>query len=235
MNTDIKLDYISLYTQFKRLQEQVLKETGISKKGANISGISEELSPYQVLMINMAEDARDVLKEKKKTKLQENLQPIKHSTCSIITEDSDCRFVEKSFSNSSSLSITPPNDSIIINRVHLDSFPEIGDVTFSNESTSSSISKAKPKAKKRSASFMEHAAQEMFEDPEFKRLKKIKLEKEIKWMEWQQAREDRLLKLQENQLEFQRQESAKRAAEHASTQQMNMLMMITMLTIFNNS
>jgi hypothetical protein len=45
-----------LKNQFDRLKQQVLKECGISEEGANLSGLPEEGSEYQKLMICLAKE-----------------------------------------------------------------------------------------------------------------------------------------------------------------------------------
>ena len=227
--SDVKSDGKSLYAQFKRLQEAVLKELGISEEGANLSGLAAEPSPYQLLIINMAEEvstnkgAKDIAKEKK-AKLQSNLLThennglsnqiaIKHHVFDLMTAEEEINVLDSS---------TPPNDSMMSSRVPLDDLPE------ETSSSSSSSSSMPSKKKKRGASFMdkfELAAADMFEDSsDIKELEKRKLEKEIDAIDKQHAREERMLKLQEDQLEFARQEALRRAEEQANNKSMLMIM-----------
>jgi hypothetical protein len=77
-NLKANLDWKNLRRQFSRLQELVLQEAGIDKPGANLSGLAEEPSPYELMMINMAEEVSNLKGAKevdnaKKKRLQENL------------------------------------------------------------------------------------------------------------------------------------------------------------------
>jgi hypothetical protein len=62
---DLNISWESLQNAFRRNCEKVLKDAGISEEGANLSGLPEQPSDYQTLVINMAEE---VAKEKDKSK-----------------------------------------------------------------------------------------------------------------------------------------------------------------------
>ena len=67
----------SLQAQFNRFKDEVLKEAGISEEGANLSGLNEEPSEYQLLMINMAEEYQIKKQEsKEKKEKKEKLQKV---------------------------------------------------------------------------------------------------------------------------------------------------------------
>jgi hypothetical protein len=58
----------ALKNQFDRLKQQVLKECGISEEGANLSGLPEEGSEYQNMMICLAKEDWQVENSKKDRK-----------------------------------------------------------------------------------------------------------------------------------------------------------------------
>lgn len=65
MFTGLSIKQDALKNQFNRFKEAVLKECGISKEGANLSGLPEEASAYTKLMITLAQQEVDQESAKK--------------------------------------------------------------------------------------------------------------------------------------------------------------------------
>jgi hypothetical protein len=68
----------TLKTAFDRHQKEILRNLGISEEGANLSGLMEKPSDYELLMINMAQEeaklTKKVIDEKeKRARLGQNL------------------------------------------------------------------------------------------------------------------------------------------------------------------
>jgi hypothetical protein len=210
----LKLDSKSLHQNFRRFSDAVLDKFGISAEGANLSGLPEEPSPYELLMVNMAQEVAETkcakvgLKEKK-MKLQENL--LTHEKGGLLAQN---KITQSSTSLLPAVEDVSTPDDNVVNRVELDSITDSSSLKSGN--------------KKRGATFFDQfdrATFDLFEEtPEIQNLTKVKLEKEIEAIERQHVREerqtdlnDRLLKLQEDQLEFNRQEALSRAENSATT------------------
>jgi hypothetical protein len=173
----ITFDWRSLQIQFKRLQETVLKETGTDKPGANLSGLPEEPSPYQLLMMNMAEEvasgkgAKDIEKEKKR-KLQSNL----------LTHESSALEQQVHIHYGSSVEPAP------LQAASSQEEPS------SLSSSSESVASKKVKREKKGVHYIEGLEMNFKdlteEDPELTALQKQKLEREIKMMDVAREREE---------------------------------------------
>ena len=97
---ELDIKAIPLHTQFKRMQEDILKKCGISMEGANLSGLDEEPSDPITLMCNMAEEVaqekqtRDDIKQKKAEKnkamtMIEKLQLVDQGRVKVKNEDNN--------------------------------------------------------------------------------------------------------------------------------------------------
>jgi hypothetical protein len=85
----ISCTWQTLQTQFNRFKDDVLKELQISEEGANLSGLANEPSEFQFLMVNMAEELfeqKHSAQHKKDKKQQLQAALITHEKSSLTTQ-----------------------------------------------------------------------------------------------------------------------------------------------------